>query len=92
MLARKPDGGWYDKEEFAIAIDEMRHGEHMVISVFVDGTPERVRDWPYGLGGISAIDAQALSAVDAHGRGRHGRGLSLPSNSDCSHLHTLLSP
>ena len=72
VLARTPDGGWYDKEEFAIAIDEMRHGDHLVIPVFVDGTPERVRDWPYGLGGISAIDAQALSAVDAHGRGGMG--------------------
>ena len=30
VLARKPSGGWYDKSEFAIAIDEMRNGDHVV--------------------------------------------------------------
>ena len=26
VLSRQPNGGWYDKAEFIIAVDEMRHG------------------------------------------------------------------
>ncbi len=65
VLARDPNGGWYDKAEFALAIDEMRHGEHVLIPVFVDGTPERMRDWPYGLQGLTAIDAKARGGLAA---------------------------
>ncbi len=63
LLARAANRGWYDKSEFIIAIDEVRRGDHVLIPVFVDGMPERMRDWPYGLQNLNAIDAAARGGL-----------------------------
>jgi TIR domain len=65
VLAREPNGGWFDKDEIILAIDEVRKGDHVLIPVFADGTPERMRDWPYGLKGLTAIDARARGGMAA---------------------------
>ena len=63
VLARAPNGGWYDKAELIIAVDEMRHGDHVIVPLFVDGPPEREKDWPYGLQGLSAIDVRGRGGL-----------------------------
>ncbi len=65
VLARDAGGGWYDKSEFLIAIDQVRRGDHVLIPVFVDGMPERMVEWPYGLQNLNAIDARARGGLAA---------------------------
>ncbi|MEE8524888.1 MAG: toll/interleukin-1 receptor domain-containing protein, partial [Thermoanaerobaculia bacterium] len=65
VLAREPDGGWFDKDEFVLAIDEVRRGDHVLIPVFADGVPDRVADWPYGLEVLTALDAQGRGGMSS---------------------------
>jgi hypothetical protein len=43
----------------------VREGDHVLIPVFVDGVPRHVRDWPYGLEVLTALDARARGGMES---------------------------
>lgn len=58
LVSQHADDAWFFQDEVLRAIDLLRHEQHRVFPVYLEGLPKRSTDVPYGLYQLQGLDGQ----------------------------------